>query len=71
VSLQVLIVGRQWWEAVVAIAAVAAPIANHFAAYDLPQRVIKVRKVIDGHIAYKRAANFVVTRAAMQPSDEN
>jgi hypothetical protein len=38
---------------------------------DLSQRVIQVRKVVDGHIADKRAANFIIARAAMQPSEEN
>ena len=37
---------------------------------DLPQNMIKVRKMIDGHVAHKRAADFVVTRAPMQPAKE-
>ncbi len=35
---------------------------------DLAQGVIKVRKVIDGHVANEGAANFVVARAAVQPA---
>jgi hypothetical protein len=35
---------------------------------DLAQGVIKVREVIDGHIANEGAANFVVSRAAVQPA---
>ena len=35
---------------------------------DLAQCVIEVRKVIDGHIANKGAANFIVASAAVQPA---
>jgi hypothetical protein len=38
---------------------------------DLPQGVVKMREVVDGHVAYKCAANFVVSRAAMQPPEKH
>ena len=37
---------------------------------DLPQGMIEVRKMVDGHIAHKRASNFIVTHASVQPTDE-
>src|SRR3977135_1012343 len=38
---------------------------------DLPQGVVKMGKVVEGHVSYKCAANFVVTRAAMQPPEKH
>ena len=38
---------------------------------DLPQGIVKVRKVVDGHVAYKCGANFVVAGAAMQPPEKD
>src|SRR6266436_63126 len=38
---------------------------------DLPQGVVKMGEMVDGHVSYKCAANFVVARAAMQPSEKH
>src|SRR5882672_7401496 len=38
---------------------------------DLPQGVVKMGKVVEGHVSYKCAANFVVARAAMQPPEKH
>src|SRR5258706_5192957 len=38
---------------------------------DLPQGVVKMGKVVEGHVSYKCAANFVVARAAMQPAEKH
>ena len=38
---------------------------------DLPQGVVKMRKVVDGHVADERAANFIITSAAMQPTEKD
>jgi len=38
---------------------------------DLPQRVIEVRQMIDGHVAHEGAAYFVVTRATVQPPQKD
>ncbi len=38
---------------------------------DLPQGVVKMGKVIDGHVSYECAANFVVARAAVQPPEKH
>src|SRR6266576_2908841 len=38
---------------------------------DLPQRVVEMGKVVEGHVSYKCAANFVVARAAMQPPEKH
>jgi hypothetical protein len=38
---------------------------------DLPQSVVKVREMVDGHVAYEGAANFVVACAAMQPPQKD
>jgi len=35
---------------------------------DLAQGVVKVREVIDGHVANEGAANFVVASAAVEPT---
>ena len=37
---------------------------------DLAQRVVEMRKMIDGHVANEGAANFIVAGAAMQPAEE-
>ena len=37
---------------------------------NLTQRVIEVRKVVDGHVANEGAANFVVAGAAVQPAEK-
>jgi hypothetical protein len=37
---------------------------------DFAQGVVEVREVIDGHVANEGAANFVVSRAAVQPAQE-
>ena len=38
---------------------------------DLPQGVVEMGKVVEGHVSYKCAANFVVARAAMQPPEKH
>src|SRR6267143_5813896 len=38
---------------------------------DLPQDVVKMGKVVEGHVSYKCATNFVVARAAMQPQEKH
>jgi len=38
---------------------------------DLSQGVVKMGKVVEGHVSYKRAADFVVARAAMQPPEKH
>ncbi len=38
---------------------------------DLPQGVVKMGKVIESHVSYKCAANFVVARTAMQPPEKH
>src|SRR6266566_8644994 len=38
---------------------------------DLPQGVVKMGKVVEGHVSYKCAANFVVARSAMEPPKEH
>ena len=35
---------------------------------DLPQDMVEVRKVVDGHVSNERAANFIVTCSPVQPS---
>jgi hypothetical protein len=37
---------------------------------DLPQGLVEMRKVVDGHVADKRAAHFIVAHTAMQPPQE-
>src|SRR6267143_2971442 len=38
---------------------------------DLPPAVVEMGKVVEGHVSYKCAANFVVARAAMQPPEKH
>jgi hypothetical protein len=38
---------------------------------DHAQAVVEMREMIDSHVADEGAANFIVARAAMQPSQEN
>ena len=42
---------------------------SHFVG-DVAQRIVKMRQMTAGEIANERALNFVVTHAAMQPSQE-
>jgi hypothetical protein len=37
---------------------------------DLAQSVIKMRKMIEGHITDERVSDFVITRAPVQPANE-
>ena len=38
---------------------------------ELTERVVNVRKVIEGHVANEGAANFVVAGAAVQPAEKD
>ena len=37
---------------------------------DLPQRVIEMRKMVEGHVAHKGTPYFIIARTAMQPPEK-